>query len=197
MKKLLAILLSVLTMFSALSLSACADNGDKGEDSGAVTNIVFNGFENFDKDFLTMRVVDWAFGSAEQNFDKKYVKFGDSSVLFRPAGEIGYYGRPIIYLPTYSTRFEYNYKDMTKVETISAWFYNAQDRIYRVGMGLQTGTVSCNQTMDNVARTNTQKFDLVPGWNYVEYDMDHKYLECQGGLDLTNVFGICIQFEFD
>ncbi|MBE5754121.1 MAG: hypothetical protein E7340_02135 [Clostridiales bacterium] len=195
MKKLLAILLAALTMFSALSLSACADNGDKGE-GGATTNIVFNGFEDFDRDFLTIRVVDWAFGSVNQNFDKKYVKFGEASALFRPYGEIGYRGLPIIYLPMYSTRFEYNYKDMTKVEKISAWFYNAQEETYKVGIGLQTATVDCGQTLDSTSRTVTQKFNLVPGWNYVEYDMDPKYLNCQTGVDLTNIFGMCIQFEY-
>ena len=196
MKKLLAILLAALTMFSALSLSACADNADEDKDSAAVTNFVFNGFEDFDKDFLTIRVVDWAFGSVNQNFDKKYVKFGEASALFRPYGEIGYRGLPIIYLPMYSTRFGYDYKDMTKVEKISAWFYNAQEDTYKVGLGLQTATISCNQTVDTTSRTITQKFDLVPGWNYVEYDMDPKYLNCQTSLDLTNIFGMCIQFEY-
>ena len=195
MKKLLALLLAVLTMFSALSLSACADNAEE-EDTGVVTNFVFNGWEEFEKDFMVMRVVDWAFGSVHQNFDKKYVKFGESSALFRPYGEIGYYGLPVIYIPTYSNRYEYNYKDMSKVEKISAWFYNAEERDYKVGIGLQVGNISCNQTLDSTSRTVTQKFTLVPGWNYVEYDMDPKYLECQNLFDITNIYGVCIQFEY-
>ena len=195
MKKLLALLLALVTMFSVFSLSAC---GDKEEevDTGVVTNFVFNGFENFDKDFLTMRVVDWSFGSVHQNFDKKYVKFGESSALFRPIGEIGYTGLPIIYLPLYSNRFEYDYKDMSKVEKISAWYYNAEEETYRVGIGFQTTQIENGQTLDSAGRTVTKKFDLVPGWNYVEYELDPKYLESNSALDLTNVLGICLQFEY-
>lgn len=194
MKKLLAILLAVVTMFSTLSLMACGEK-DNGE-TGNANNFVFNGFEDFERDFHIMRVVDWSFGSVDINRDKKYVKYGEASAHFRPVGTVHGTGLPIIHIPTYSLRYEYDYKDMSKVEKISAWFYNAQDEEFTVGMGLQTGKITIGQTLNEAPRTVAQKFHLQPGWNYVEYDMDPKYLECTSHLNIKDVWGIFINFEY-
>lgn len=195
MKKLLAIILAVLTMLSALSMVACNEEADNSGTQDT-SNILFNGFEQFERDFLTMRVVDHAFGSVNICRDKNFVKFGEASALFRPRGTYHGTGKPIIYLPLYSDRFEYDYTDITKFEKISAWFYNAQEEPFRVGMGLQTATISCNQTLDSTSRTVAKSFDLLPGWNYVEYDLDPKYLDCTTTLDRSHAYGMFIQFEY-
>ena len=193
MKKIIALFLAIISMFSALSLVACA----KEPETKNTNNILFNGFENFEKDFLVMRVVNWDFGSASIEYDKKFVKFGNASAKFNPVSGLFGTGRPIIYIPTYSARYGYDYTDFTKTEKLSAWFYNDQDEVKYVGLGLQIGEIINHDTLSCAGRTPAMRFALAPRqWTYVEYGLNPYYLNCNSGLDLSNVLGVYVQFDY-
>ena len=193
MKKIIALLLAIISMFSALSLMACQEEPEVKD----TNNVLFNGFENFEKDFLVMRVVNWDFGKVNIEYDKKFVKFGEASAKFNPASGLFGTGRPIIYIPTYSARYGYDYSDFTKTEKISAWFYNDQDEVKYVGLGLQIGQIINHDTLSCVGRTPAMRFALAPReWTYVEYELNPYYLNCNSSLDLSEVLGVYVQFDY-
>ncbi len=192
-KRIISSLLTVCTALTACMLVACKDKDQNLEEN--VTDIVFNGFEDFEKDILSIRPLN-NFGKLNINREKEYVKFGDASLKIEASSGTWETAKPTMILPTYSTRYEYDYKDFSKTEKISAWLYNAEERELSVGVGLQIGKWSCGQWWDRVDRCTPLYYTLQSGWNYVEYTVDPTYLAYQGNADIKNIQGLFFEFEY-
>ena len=189
-KKIIALLLTVCTIFATFSMAACSEEKAGGK------NIVFNGFENFEKDMQSQIRMLNNFGVININFDEDYVKFGNGSAKIEPSSGTYEQVMPAFIIPTYSSRYEYDYKDFTKTEKISVWMYNAQAEPYTFGIGLQIGPWTTGQWWDRVDRTTPVYYTLNSGWNYIEYKVDPTYLAFQGEADITNIHGLVFEFEY-
>ncbi|MBR2449837.1 MAG: hypothetical protein IKB30_06955 [Clostridia bacterium] len=189
-KKIIALLLTVCTIFATFSMTACSEEKTSGK------CIVFNSFENFEKDMQSQIRMLNNFGVLNINFDEDYVKFGNGSAKIEPSSGTNEKVTPSFIIPTYSSRYEYDYKDFTKMEKISVWMYNAQTEPYTFGIGLQIGPWTTGQWWDRVDRTTPVYYTLNNGWNYIEYNVDPTYLAFQGQSDITDIHGLVFEFEY-
>ena len=190
MRKIIALLLTLVTLLGVTGLTAC-----KEETVATKSSIVLDGFEEFEKDFLTLRSIHH-FGKINMNTDKEFVKFGNGSAKIEPYGPTDTTAKPILVVQNSSERYEYDYSDYTKVNKISAWFYNAEERDLTVGVGLAFSNVySYNNRRDALDRTSAITYVLTPGWNYVEYKIEPTYLSLYERFNVENVCAIYFEFE--
>lgn len=192
-KKLTAMLLAGLLTASLASFAGC---GDKKEEAAENTDeVLLNDFEEFEKDVQLIRLLN-GFGVVNHNKDKTYVKSGDCSIQLRPKGYNYSTVPPYLVLPTYSTRFEYGYGDFTQVESISMWFYNAEEEEIEVGVGLLTGAINNGQWYATASRCPAGYFMLKEGWNHIEYDVLPSWLELHSSFDIDEVHGIYVECPY-
>ncbi len=194
MKKFIALLLAVAATF-LFAFSAVGCSKKKETETPARRDVVFDGFEEFEKDFLTIRFLN-NFGKININYDEKYVKFGKGSAKIEPSGGTFETATPTFVLPTVSARYGYDYSDFSKTEKISAWFYNDEEKDLTVGIGLQKGEWINGQWWDKLDKTNAVYYTLKSGWNYIEYLVEPQYLACQENFDVKNVQGLFFEFEY-
>ena len=193
-KKIISTILTITSTFAACAMSGCNFGQDTAK-TEEQTNIVFNDFETFEEDFLSIRPLN-NFGKININYDKTYVKFGKASAKIEASSGTFETAKPTMILPTYSTRFAYDYKDFSKTEKISVWLYNAEEEDLSVGLGLQIGKWTTGQWWDRVDRCTPLYYTLKNGWNYIEYVVDPTYLAYQGKTDITNIQGLFFEFEY-
>lgn len=185
MKKLLSIILSITLMMTALSFTGCAPTTETPTESD---QIVLANFEQFEPDFQLIRLVD-GFGSVSVNKDKKFVKGGNVSAKLQPLGDYASGKRPVMYIPFASERFDYDYKNMLKFETISMWVYNAENEYKTMEIGFVTGIVD----LYSVSKVFGKNVSLKPGWNRINYYPDHSALNIAS--DVTNYYGLYLSFD--
>lgn len=194
LKKWKMLILSGILALSALGCTACKDSEPPAATDGKT---LMNGFETFDRDVQLIRLFN-EFGRVEQNSDKQYVRSGEKSLKLAPLGARLTTANPYVLLPTFSTRFEeVAFGDFSNVDTVSCWFYNAEEENVNVGIGFGKGVVSMNSTSrrDEIRKTNVEYFTLKNGWNYIEYVVEPAYLAMQG-LDIESVYGIIFEFDY-
>jgi hypothetical protein len=105
---------------------------------------------------------------------------------------------PYVLLPSFSTRFEeVAFGDFSNVDTVSMWFYNAEEEKVNVGIGFGTGVIKMDSSnrRDYMQKTNVEYFTLDTGWNYVEYNVEPAYLALQG-LNIKEVYGVVIEMDY-
>lgn len=193
-KKIISLLMSVISTFAACAMASCDFSTEKTK-TEEPTNIVLNDFETFEEDFLTIRPLN-NFGKININYDKEYVKFGKASAKIEASSGTFETPKPTMILPTYSTRFSYDYKDFSKTEKVSVWLYNAEEKELSVGLGLQIGKWVSGQWWDRVDRSTPLYYELKSGWNYIEYVVDPTYLAYQGQANIKNIHGLFFEFEY-
>lgn len=197
MKKIGTFCLIANMLFSMCFVTSC-DNKNSEEENGVSNtsyDVVLNDFENFDEDFLTLRVLN-NIGKMDINYQSDYVKFGNSSIKIEPLG--GLYGtqRPTFVVPTYSSRFAYDYKDFSDVERISVWVYNAETNMQQMGVSLQTGAFKKTSETYNIDRTSATYYNLQSGWNYLEWNLDVAYLRGYKLFNIQEILGIVFDFDY-
>lgn len=149
--------------------------------------IVLYNFEQFEPDFQLMRLQN-EFGAVNVNLDMNYVKSGKTSAKLQPIGGYASKSAPYFYLQTFSTRFGYDHSDFTKIESFSAWIYNAQEDARTVDLGVIgeiVNTTTCTRFLCHC-------YELQSGWNHVTVQLDHSELDLL--LDISNVRGIYFGF---
>lgn len=155
---------------------------------------LMNGFEYFDRDIQLIRLMN-EFGIVSQNRDKEFVRTGEASLKLNPLGARLNTANPAIMLPTTSIRFsELSFGNFQKVDNVSMWIYNAESENLNVGIALSRGASTGNQ-VDSVFKTNCEYYTLLPGWNYLEYTVQPKYLEIQGA-DVRAIYGVVVEFDY-
>lgn len=198
MKKILALSLSVLTCFGSLGwIAGCnsSSSTDEEENKEIVSTeeeskeIIFANFEQWGPDFQLMRLIN-NFGKVTRNEDANYVKEGKYSAKLRPMGGYLTSSIPLLYLPTNSVNFSYNYSDFTQFERISAYMYNAEDRALNATIGL----VSSIGSPTTVSTLPGDTVYLAPKvWTKIDYWLELDFLNLAA--DVTSIKGVYFQFE--
>ena len=183
-------------IFAALALClcfitpflGCAEKPDSHETPENNVITIAN-FEQWQPDFGLMRVMP-SFGKVSKNDDANFVKSGVSSAKIQPLGGKSDVKLPLMYFPTVSTRFGYDYSDFSKVESVDMWMYNAESKEMRVTVGLLASILNAME----VETMRGETFTLAPGeWTRVRYYPAREVLSITG--DLTEVPGIYLEFE--
>lgn len=188
MKKILRLLSLLLCVVLALSLFACKpDQPDDNEDDA--TTIVYADFERWAPDIATIRVLDYA-GAIHINKDKNFVKEGKQSLLIHPLGRYTSGGNATFLFPTHSELYDFDYRDFRQTESISFEFYNAEDTVKKVAVGLTPKVKSTGeQTFTKLAWQ-----DLAPKtWTTISYTVDTRSLGFV--YDVKSIDGFYMTFE--
>ena len=193
LKRLFTVFISAIICLSFTVALGCGQKEEPIIDN----TVLMNGFEYFDRDVQLIRLFN-EFGRLDQNSDPQYVRSGDKSLKLTPLGSRLNTANPYILLPSFSTRFtELAFGDFSKADKLSVWFYNTKSTPVNVGIGLGKGVlqVDLGSRRDGILKTGVEYFSLKNGWNYIEYDVVPSYLALQG-LDLKEVYGIIIEFDY-
>jgi hypothetical protein len=185
MRKLLSLILALVTLFTAFAFTGCTPAEQNPTDS---KKIDLADFEQYKPDFQLRRLMN-NFGAVNVNKDEKYVKSGKVSAKLQPLGGYAQAKTPFLYFPLESERFEYNYTDMTKYESVSMWVYNAETATKNMEIGLVTSITDIN-TVEKIAG---MVCSLVPGWNKVVYYPDLDIINLS--YDVTAIPGVYIGFD--
>ncbi|MBQ8685581.1 MAG: hypothetical protein IJ514_05385 [Clostridia bacterium] len=182
MKRKIALLAALPFAFASFAFAGCK------EEAKAPEQVVLCDFEQFEPDFQLMRL-QHEFGAVRVNTDEKYVKSGKTSAKLMPIGGYTSGAVPYAYIQTFSDRFDYDYRDFTKVKSFSMWMYNAQETTEVVKFGLIgeiTSTTSC-------VKVPCIQYALESGWNKVVVYLEHDKLAFS--LDVADVPGLYVEFE--
>ena len=154
------------------------------------SEVLLADFEEWAPDFQTLRIRN-EFGSINVNKDSAYVKSGKQSAALTVVGSKKD-TKPLFFANTVSTWFGYDYSDFSRIESVSAWFYNASDTEEKLHVGLITDIPSIEQA-------DLQKYDtftLKPGWNEVVYEPDMNYIISSVGEDsYRGIQGVYFMFD--
>ncbi len=133
------------------------------------------------------------FGVISINTDAAYVSQGKTSYKLQPIGVIGSTAKPALVLPTYSNEYDYNFMDFTLYKSVVMDFYNAEEEVIEIDVGLSFSTVTRDSYQSYMTGSPVESFALTPGWNTVVYTVPHDMLAFRG--DLTEVYGVYVAFE--
>lgn len=186
------ILAGALALTATAMFAACNDDGKKQEEQSQ--SVLLYDFEDYDRNYSLMRVMSY-FGAVNVNRNAQYVKNGEGSALLQPlmwhSTMIGntYSGikpESCLYIPFSSNRYEFDYSDAGKIQTVRFAMYNAEEDALPVYAGL---------VFDKNVQTVSEpvKFTLKPGWNDVFYTLDHNALAIN--YDLSGCYGLALSFD--
>lgn len=184
---LLGALCACLTLGVAVG---CGDNDDDKKTSENPKEVMLADFEKWAPDFQTIRLRN-EFGSVDVNTDSAYVKSGKQSAALTVVGAEGA-EKPLFFVNTVSGRFDYDYSDFSKIDSVSAWLYNASQTDETVYVGLITSIVSIEQ----VGYEKYETFTLKSGWNEVVYKPDMNYvISAVGQEEYDGIKGVYFMFD--
>lgn len=133
MKKIGSVILAgALALTATAMFAACNDDGKKQEEQSQ--SVLLYDFEDYDRNYSLMRVMSY-FGAVNVNRNAQYVKSGEGSALLQPlmwhSTMIGntYSGikpESCLYIPFSSNRYEFDYSDAGKIQTVRFAMYNAE-----------------------------------------------------------------------
>lgn len=180
----------LLCAMLAIGLTACGEpeNDNPDEPKEDPSTIVYSDFEEWAPDFQTIRMTPYS-GALHVNKDKKYAK-DNQSLLIHPLGRYTSGGNATFIFPTYSELFEFDYRDFTRTTSISFEFYNAENQVKKVAVGL---TPVINST-ESFTYTKYQWQELAPdAWTTITYEVDIAALGFV--YDVTDIEGFYMTFE--
>ena len=191
MKKTKRVLAFGLSLFMTVgvfsSLGAC--NEPSAEEQTNETEITFANFEQWGPDFQLLRLIN-NFGKVTRNEDKAFVKEGNYSAKLQPLGGYLTPSQPLLYLPTQSSEFAYNYTDFTQYDRITAYMYNAEEKPLTATIGL----VSAIGSPTTVSTAVGDTVYLQPKeWTRIDYWLELDLLSLSA--DVTNIKGVYFQFN--
>lgn len=189
MKRFLTVALATIGLLTSVSFSACEDKEKSTPAKKSLTTTLVD-FEEWAPDFQNIRMLT-GFGVITRNSDEKYVKSGKYSAKLQPMGQYSTGKIPEVYFRTYSDVFNYDYSDFSQVERISASFYNAEEYVQTVEMGIVSGV----KNYEYIDVAGLTKFNLQPGWNTIDCWLDHDALTMAEGVNMKDVAGVYFRFE--
>lgn len=191
MKRTITLLLTlVLTVCGFGVLTGC----DKKEKEETQSEILLYDFEDYDRNFALMHALSY-FGRVDINENETYAKSGAGSALLRPLGHqstTAIYATQTcdaddyLYIPFSSVKYDFDYTDLTKTESVRFSMYNAEEKDLNVYVGFafsQLGEVTSAPV----------QYTLKPGWNDVICTVDHATLAL--GYELKKCHGFAIGFD--
>lgn len=179
MKRFLCLVLAVA--LSAVLFAAAGCNQE--EQTPALQPVVLRSFEEYNPDFMTLKM-SRNFGEISVNTDKKYVAKGKQSAKFNIRG--GYYHTqtPSVNMPFFSSLAGYNYKELSKYESVGMQVYN--DETFDIPM-------YWNFTFFDGQASPRNTVVLKSGWNDVSLKIDCDILNMF--YDLKNCNGLTLEFD--
>lgn len=212
MNKFIKIIALMLVTIFMLSFTACGNNtsgnggngGGQGSeehtilpnDANAINvgtmstgDIMLCNFESYKPNINIAGVIN-GFGKISLNTDKNYVSRGERSARLDPLGWAGTGALPLVYFPTTSVEYDYNFKDFTYIDYITFDMYNDNGK----EVAIKAGFIKSITNMEAVTRVNEQEIILEPGWNKdcIIY-VDDAILALTA--DITSLIGVYFMFE--
>ena len=191
MKRLCAFALSGVLCFSLLV--GCG-RAEESASLGEIKEVLLYDFEDYDRNFTLMKTMAY-FGAVNINKDTEFVKNGKVSALIQPLGPYstaqstngwGLQQNTCLYIPFVSKKYDFDYADCAKIQTINMSVYNAEKDNIKMYIGLlfddQAEAMSLPVT-----------FTLEPGWNEVAYALDHDVLAISN--NLQTCYGMALRFD--
>ena len=187
MKKWIKAAALTLAAVSVLTFGACKEPAED-PDAALKENVLLNNFEGWAPDLQLARFMN-GFGKISLNDDAQYVSKGEKSARLDPLGWKGAGSLPMVYFPTQSDVFEFDYSDFSYVDYVSFDIYNANDEAKTMNAGLVSKIVS----IDSINRVCDQEFTLQPGWNNCAIQVEPSVLAITA--DITDIKGVYFMFE--
>ncbi len=186
MKKLIATLLSICTLFGVCAAAGCGGD-DQAPAPVSDGKILLNGFENnADLDTVLMYGM---LGIVSVNKDEAYIKEGEGSAKIMVESDPFLDGAPYLFQATALTERGLDYTEFSKTGYITFDLYNAQDSEREIALQLVHGDRS----------SGLKKWiTLQSGWNEIRYVVDRTYIPASagtGGVEERIVKGINIHFR--
>lgn len=188
LRKFSLIILALFIMTLSFSMVACKEKAPIDPDAALKQDVLLCDFEEWAPDFQTIRFMN-GFGRVSKNEDKTYVKSGNFSARLDPLGWYSSGSLPLIFFPTRSETFGFDYADFSYVDYITAEVFNANSEEKTINMGLVSNVTNIN----SITRINDQEVTLKPGWNSVFFQVDPSIVAITG--NITSVEGIYFLFE--
>ncbi len=152
-------------------------------------NVMLCNFEDYKPNINIAGFMN-GFGKLSLNTNKKYVSRGEASCRLDPLGWAGSGALPLVYFPTKSDLYSYNYTDFSYVDYITFDIYS--DNAKEVTM--KAGFIKSLIGIDGVTRVNEQEIVLQPGWNKdCAIFVDAPILALTA--DITSLIGVYFMFE--
>ena len=188
LRKLSLFILALFIMTLSFSMIACKEKAVVDPDAALKQDVLLCDFEEWAPDFQTIRFMN-GFGRVSKNEDKQYVKSGNYSAKLDPLGWYGAGSLPLIFFPTRSETFGFDYADFSYVDYISVDIFNPNAEEKKINMGL----VSNISNINSIARINDQEVIFKQNWNTVYFTVDPSIVAISG--DITSVEGIYFMFD--
>ena len=183
MKRILSTALAACSLFLFASCSSNETKEPTVIDTGIYT---VNDFET-NAEFNLIRLFG-VLGKVEQNTDKQYVKSGESSAKVTVEAEPYKTGAPYILQTFELEKAGKDYRNFSKVASLSLDVYNGTGAAARVG--LQLAYKYSNGTRKN--------FDLQEGWNTIRFNVKREYIpEYKNTDNITAPFVEGLKIMFD
>ena len=191
MKRILTTLLACSFVFGGFGVLTGCSNQETEEES---SEILLYDFEDYDRNFALMHALSF-FGRVDVNEDSGYAKSGTGSALLRPLGHqsttaiyatIRNYADDCLFIPFSSVKYDFDYTDLTKTESVRFSMYNAEEKNLNVYVGF-----AFSQLGD--AASLPVRYTLKPGWNDVICMVDHATISLM--YNLKQCFGFTIGFD--
>lgn len=122
MKKLVCLAMTLCLLF-AFCAFGCGTAEKNASDEGY---ILLNDFEDYGRNFESLLFRNY-FGRIDVNTDKQFVTSGEQSAKVMPFGDYYTPSQPTLYIPFYSTRFNYNYEDLSDIEYLTLDVFNTEE----------------------------------------------------------------------
>ena len=187
MKKWIKAVALAMAAASVLTLGACKKPAED-PDAALKEDVLLNNFEGWAPDLQLARFMN-GFGKISLNSDSQYVSKGEKSARLDPLGWTGAGSLPLVYFPTKSDTFQFDYSDFSYVDYVSFDIYNANGEEKTMNAGL----VSKVTSIESINRVCDQEFTLQPGWNTCTIQVEASVLAITA--DITDIKGVYFMFE--
>lgn len=187
LKKCFVLFLALCLSFSMVGCSETGDTGTSGASKDGVVSLSAFEFHNYDKDYAWK--VSEFFGKVEFNFDKQYIKGGETSAKVSTLGNYEDGSQPWMFYPLKSRRFEFDYTNITSIDSFSIWIYNTSNEEKDIEVGFVEAISDDAKRMTGIPG---EIHTLQNGWNRVVYFPDHQQLSLI--TDIEFLLGIYIRF---
>lgn len=187
MKKWIKAVALAMAAASVLTLGACKKPAED-PDAALKEDVLLNNFEGWAPDLQLARFMN-GFGKISLNSDSQYVSKGEKSARLDPLGWTGAGSLPLVYFPTQSDTFQFDYSDFSYVDYVSFDIYNANGEEKTMNAGL----VSKVTSIESINRVCDQEFTLQPGWNTCTIQVEASVLAITA--DITDIKGVYFMFE--
>ena len=183
MKKIIALLLALITMFSLVGCSNNDSNGD-GEPQKEQGGRLVCGFSCVDE-VRMFEYLSFYNAKVEINDDKDFVTEGDASAKFTFDGIASY--RPQVNIWSDSKFF--GDKDFTKVQALTLDVFNPTEKPFKMFMSFTTSVAGDRKEFKKYSE---KEFEVKPGKNLISFTIDRTV--AASVCDMKNVEYVSLKF---